>query len=53
MMAHGLPRSPLAVLPTTSHVGMLGRADWLVPMIAEFLDASIPETSAGDLERAA
>ncbi len=53
MMAHGLPRCRLAVLPCAGHFGVLGRADWLVPMIAEFLDAPVPETSAGDLERAA
>jgi pimeloyl-ACP methyl ester carboxylesterase len=50
---HGLPRSRLAVLPATTHVGVLSRADWLVPMIAEFLDAPISEGSAVDLERAA
>jgi pimeloyl-ACP methyl ester carboxylesterase len=38
----GLPRSRLAVLPGTSHVGMLERADWLRPMITEFLDAPMP-----------
>lgn len=37
----GLPTSQLAILPGTSHVGMAGRADWLVPMIHEFLDAPI------------
>jgi pimeloyl-ACP methyl ester carboxylesterase len=35
----GLPNSRLAILPGTSHVGMASRADWLVPMINEFLDA--------------
>jgi pimeloyl-ACP methyl ester carboxylesterase len=37
----GLPDSQLAILPATSHVGMAGRADWLVPMIDEFLDAPV------------
>ena len=37
----GLPNSRLAVLPGTSHVGVADRADWLVPMINEFLDAPI------------
>jgi pimeloyl-ACP methyl ester carboxylesterase len=41
----GLPASQLAVLPGTTHVGMLERADWLVAMIAPFLDAPLP--SAG------
>jgi pimeloyl-ACP methyl ester carboxylesterase len=33
----GLPDARLAVLPGTTHVGVLERADWLVPMIVEFL----------------
>jgi pimeloyl-ACP methyl ester carboxylesterase len=45
----GLPKSQLAVLPGTSHFippgsGLLDRADWLVPMTGEFLDAPMPET---------
>src|SRR4051794_20189356 len=41
----GLPQSQLAVLPGTAHFvppghGLLDRADWLVPMIPPFLDAS-------------
>jgi pimeloyl-ACP methyl ester carboxylesterase len=35
----GMPKSRLAILPGTSHVGMVGRAGWLAPMVAEFLDA--------------
>ena len=38
----GLPNSQLAVLPGTTHVGVVGRAAWLVPMIDEFLDAPMP-----------
>jgi pimeloyl-ACP methyl ester carboxylesterase len=34
----GLPRSQLAILPGTSHTGMVDRADWLAPMVTEFLD---------------
>jgi pimeloyl-ACP methyl ester carboxylesterase len=34
----GLPDSQLAVLPGTSHVGMLERTDWLESMILGFLD---------------
>jgi pimeloyl-ACP methyl ester carboxylesterase len=39
----GLPRSRLAVLPGTTHVTLVHRADWLVPMVTEFLDAPMPE----------
>ena len=38
----GLPRSRLAVLPGTTHVTMMERAGWLAPMVAEFLDATLP-----------
>lgn len=34
----GLPASQLAVLPGTSHVGLLERVDWLHSMITGFLD---------------
>jgi pimeloyl-ACP methyl ester carboxylesterase len=34
----GLPASQLAVLPGTSHVGVLDRIDWMRSMISEFLD---------------
>lgn len=37
----GLPNSQLAILPGTSHVTVVDRADWLVPMINSFLDAPI------------
>lgn len=39
----GLPRSRLAVLPGTTHVTLVERADWLVSMIGEFLDLPMPE----------
>ncbi len=39
----GLPNSRLAILPGTTHVTLIDRADWLVCMIGEFLDASVPE----------
>jgi len=42
-MPPGLPNSQLAILPGTSHVGMVDRADWLVPMINEFLDVPIKD----------
>ena len=34
----GLPQSRLAVLPGTTHITLVDRADWLVSMIKEFLD---------------
>ena len=43
----GLPKSRLAVLPGTAHFipgfGILDRAEWLVAMIGEFLDATMAE----------
>ena len=44
----GLPASQLAVLPSTTHVGLVDRADWLVSMIGAFLDAPVPEGRGGD-----
>jgi pimeloyl-ACP methyl ester carboxylesterase len=35
----GLPASQLAVLPATTHLTIVERADWLVSMISGFLDA--------------
>lgn len=35
----GLPQSQLAVLPGTTHVGVLQRIEWLVTMVTAFLDA--------------
>jgi pimeloyl-ACP methyl ester carboxylesterase len=39
----GLPKSRLAVLPGTHHVGTSTRAEWVVSMVNEFLDAPMPE----------
>ena len=39
----GMPHSQLAVLPGTSHVGMIERADWLVAMVTPFLDAPVSQ----------
>ncbi|MEV0616499.1 alpha/beta fold hydrolase [Nonomuraea sp. NPDC050404] len=36
----GLPASRLAILPGTTHVTLVHRAEWLASMVAEFLDAS-------------
>jgi pimeloyl-ACP methyl ester carboxylesterase len=38
---HGLPKSRLAILPGTTHIGMMQRGSWLVPMITEFLDSDL------------
>jgi pimeloyl-ACP methyl ester carboxylesterase len=34
------PKSQLAVLPGTSHVDLMSRAAWIVPLITPFLDAN-------------
>jgi len=39
----GLPSSRLAVLPGTTHITLVHRAEWLSSMIADFLDAPMPE----------
>lgn len=38
---HGLPKSRLAILPGTTHIGMMMRADWWIPMVTDFLDADL------------
>jgi pimeloyl-ACP methyl ester carboxylesterase len=38
----GLPNARLAVLPGTTHVSVVDRAEVLVPMIQAFLDAPLP-----------
>ena len=38
----GLPHAQLAVLPGTTHITLVDRAEWLVSMIREFLDAPLP-----------
>jgi pimeloyl-ACP methyl ester carboxylesterase len=40
----GLPAAQLAVLPGTSHVGLLDRVDWLQSMILEFLGTPVPRS---------
>lgn len=37
----GLPNSQLAILPGTSHVTVVDRADWLVSMVNNFLGAPV------------
>jgi pimeloyl-ACP methyl ester carboxylesterase len=48
----GLPQSQLALLPGTSHEGLLDRVDWLASMILAFLrpDPSM-ETDTPEIER--
>jgi pimeloyl-ACP methyl ester carboxylesterase len=41
---HGLPQSRLAILPGTTHIGMIKRTDWLIPMITDFLDSDLSPT---------
>lgn len=48
----GLPKSRLAILPGTTHVTLVERADWLVSMIGEFLDAPMPGAGAATGSRA-
>ncbi len=38
---HGLPQSRLAIIPGTTHIGMIQRTDWLIPMIIDFLDSDL------------
>jgi pimeloyl-ACP methyl ester carboxylesterase len=42
-MPAGLPNSQLAILPGTSHVSIVDRADWLVSMINSFLDTPVKD----------
>jgi len=35
----GLPSARLAILPGTTHVGLIDRADWLASMVDDFLEA--------------
>jgi pimeloyl-ACP methyl ester carboxylesterase len=41
----GLPRSQLAILPGTTHVTVVQRADLLLAMIPPFLDAPLPDAT--------
>jgi pimeloyl-ACP methyl ester carboxylesterase len=38
---HGLPKSRLAIIPGTTHIGMMQRTDWLIPMINDVLDSDL------------
>ena len=38
----GLPKSRLAIIPGTTHIGMImTRQDWLIPMIIDFVDSDL------------
>jgi pimeloyl-ACP methyl ester carboxylesterase len=39
-----LPHARLAVLPGTDHMKVMTRAEWIGPMVNEFLDAATPKT---------
>jgi pimeloyl-ACP methyl ester carboxylesterase len=41
---HGLPKSRLAIIPGTTHVGMLQRVNWWLPMLNDFLDSDLAPT---------
>ncbi len=38
---HGLPQSRLAIVPGTTHIGIIQRTNWLIPMITDFLDSDL------------
>jgi pimeloyl-ACP methyl ester carboxylesterase len=38
---YGLPKSRLAIIPGTTHIGMMLHADWWVPMVTDFLDSDL------------
>jgi pimeloyl-ACP methyl ester carboxylesterase len=38
---HGLPQSRLAIIPGTTHIGMMKRTASLIPMITDFLDGDL------------
>jgi pimeloyl-ACP methyl ester carboxylesterase len=39
----GLPNAQLAVLPATTHIGVIFRVDWVTSMVTEFLDVQLTE----------
>jgi pimeloyl-ACP methyl ester carboxylesterase len=41
----GLPKARLAVLPSTTHITMMERIPWLMPMIEEFLAEPMPDAA--------
>ena len=43
----GLPNSQLAILPGTTHISVLMRTGWVIPMTVEFLDGTTPAPMMG------
>ena len=43
----GLPNAQLAILPGTTHISVLMRVNWFVPMAVEFLDGTTPAPMMG------
>jgi len=43
----GLLNAQLAILPGTTHISVLMRTDWLIPMTVEFLDGTTPAPMMG------
>jgi pimeloyl-ACP methyl ester carboxylesterase len=41
---NGLPKSRLAILPGTTHIGMIKQTDVLIPMVSDFLDSDLDPT---------
>jgi pimeloyl-ACP methyl ester carboxylesterase len=37
----GLPKSRLAIIPGTTHIGMMQHASWIIPMVTDFLDSDL------------
>ncbi|RZS70652.1 alpha/beta fold hydrolase [Pseudobacter ginsenosidimutans] len=41
---HGLPKSRLAIIPGTTHIGMMLHTGWWLPMVTDFLDSDLSPT---------
>ncbi|ATP56065.1 alpha/beta hydrolase [Pedobacter ginsengisoli] len=41
---HGVPKSRLAIIPGTTHIGMMQHMNWIIPMINDFLDSDLKPT---------
>ncbi|SHM87542.1 Pimeloyl-ACP methyl ester carboxylesterase [Chitinophaga jiangningensis] len=38
---YGLPKSRVAIIPGTTHIGMMEHIDWIMPMVDDFLDSDL------------
>lgn len=38
---HGLPKSRLAILPGTTHIGLFQNTEILIPIVTDFLDSEL------------